>query len=115
MRQETIRLVDDIDGTDADETITFAVGGTSYEIDLNEKHMTAFHESFAEWIEHARVVKTTGRKTPTRKAAATAVTRTSADKAQLRAIREWAAANGFELADRGRIPAKVIAAYHAAA
>jgi hypothetical protein len=35
-------------------------------------------------------------------------------KEQSRAIREWAKANGHDLADRGRIKAKVITAFEAA-
>ena len=32
-------LTDDIDGCDADETITFAFNGTQYEIDLSNKNL----------------------------------------------------------------------------
>ena len=32
-------LTDDIDGGDADETVTFAFKGTQYEIDLSKKNL----------------------------------------------------------------------------
>ena len=33
-----VLLVDDIDGSDADEAIQFGLDGTHYEIDLNSDH-----------------------------------------------------------------------------
>jgi hypothetical protein len=37
----------------------------------------------------------------------------SSDKARLNAIREWARHNGYTVADRGRIPTHIEAAYNA--
>ena len=59
MAQRTqIILTDDLDGSEASRTITFAFQGASYEIDLNDEHAASIEESFAEWISNAR--KTTG-------------------------------------------------------
>ena len=33
-----VLMVDDIDGSEGSETVTFGVDGVNYEIDLNEKH-----------------------------------------------------------------------------
>ena len=39
MAKQTItQLIDDIDGSEAEETITFGIDGASYEIDLNAKN-----------------------------------------------------------------------------
>jgi hypothetical protein len=38
--------------------------------------------------------------------------RASVDREQNAAIREWARKNGFNVSDRGRIPAEVLDAYH---
>ena len=37
-----------------------------------------------------------------------------ANREQTRAVRDWARQNGFELSDRGRIPATVIEAFEVA-
>jgi len=52
-----VKLTDDIDGGDADETVTFALNGQKYEIDLNESNAKMLREAFAPFIEKARVVR----------------------------------------------------------
>jgi Lsr2 len=37
-RKVNVLLVDDIDGSDAVETVSFGLDGTHYEIDLNSDH-----------------------------------------------------------------------------
>ena len=49
-----IVLVDDIDHTDADETVSFGLDGKNYEIDLNTKNATALREALALYVGHAR-------------------------------------------------------------
>jgi len=49
-----VQLTDDIDGGEADETISFALNGKSYEIDLNSKNVDRLREAFAPFIEKAR-------------------------------------------------------------
>ena len=49
-------LIDDVDGTEADQTVTFALDGVSYEIDLNDQHATQLRHDLGAWIEHARRV-----------------------------------------------------------
>ncbi|WP_203337171.1 histone-like nucleoid-structuring protein Lsr2 [Nocardioides limicola] len=102
-----ILLVDDIDGTEADSTVTFGLDGTTYEIDLNEKNAAALREALAPYIGHARKVSATRRTRRGRGAAATSAGSTAE-------IREWARANGFEVSDRGRISEEVRAAWAAA-
>lgn len=103
-----VMLEDDIDGTVAEETVTFALDGITYEIDLNSAHAAALRESFAEWIGHAR--RAGGRKAPARRGAG-ARSAGSSDAGQ---IREWARENGYEVSERGRISAEVRAAYEKA-
>lgn len=110
-----VSLVDDIDGSDADETIPFALDGVRYEIDLSEDNAGELRDALAQYVEHAR--RTGGRKT-SRTAlgpatvAAVSKPRTAADREQNQAIRAWAKKNGFDVADRGRIPSDVVDAYH---
>jgi hypothetical protein len=47
-------LVDDVDGGEAEETVTFALDGVSYEIDLNAENAESLRESVATWIGHGR-------------------------------------------------------------
>jgi hypothetical protein len=43
-------LIDDIDGGEADETITFALDGTQYEIDLSGKNAAKMRDGLARYI-----------------------------------------------------------------
>ncbi|CAM3325304.1 Lsr2 family protein [Nocardioides dubius] len=99
-----IVLVDDIDGSEAEETVTFGIDGVSYEIDLNADNAAKLRDAVAPYVGHARRVG--GRKAAGRKAAAGGPS--AGD------IREWARENGYELSDRGRVPAEVRQAYDAA-
>ncbi len=106
----TVELVDDLDGMASDDvsTITFALDGVSYEIDLRDDNASNLRETLAEFVAAGR--RTSGRVKraggPARSAA-----RPPADREQTKAIREWARQNGFDLADRGRIPASVVNAF----
>jgi hypothetical protein len=102
-----VLLVDDIDGGTADETVTFALDGVSYEIDLTTAHAAELRDAFATWVGHAR--KVGGRSSGTRTAAARP--RRSNDAG---AVRAWAKENGFEVSERGRISAEIREAYDAA-
>ena len=53
-------LVDDIDGGDASETVSFGLDGVDYEIDLSERHANELRESLALYVGHGR--RTGGRK-----------------------------------------------------
>lgn len=120
-KRVTTQLVDDIDGSviddDSGETIEFAVNGVEYVIDLKAKNATEFHRKLDYYIEHSTRVG--GRKRKPSPAGATATpaktgTPVTRDPAQTRAIRQWAADEGYELSDRGRIPAAIEEAYNAA-
>ena len=96
-----IVLIDDIDGSDAVETVTFGLDGTSYEIDLNKKNAAALRDALAGYVGNAR--KVTGSRRGRRPAAALGPS--------AREVRDWARSNGFKVPDRGRIPADVREAF----
>lgn len=101
----SIVLIDDIDGGDADETVSFALDGTSYEIDLASANAARLREALAPYVGHARKVA------GTRRAAA----KKSGAAGSTRDVRDWARSNGWpDLGDRGRVPAEVQQAYDAA-
>lgn len=103
-----VTLEDDIDGSEATETVSFGLDGTAYEIDLNELHAKQLRAAMAEYAEHARKVTLgkAGRGRPAARRTATGV-----DNA---AVRAWAKAQGEEVKDRGRIPAELIVKFQAA-
>ena len=45
-----VMLVDDIDGGAADETVTFALDGTSYEIDLTSENAAKLRDALAAYV-----------------------------------------------------------------
>ena len=105
-----VLLVDDIDGGTADETVTFGLDGVTYEIDLTTENATKLRDALAPWVAKGR--KVTGRAAG-RSAARSSSSTTSraARSGQAQEIREWAKANGYEVSERGRIPAEVKKAY----
>lgn len=102
----TVQLVDDLDGGPADETVSFSLDGTAYEIDLSATNAAELRDAFARYVGHARRVggRSTGRGTARRRGGDN---RTAE-------IREWARANGHKVNERGRIPASIIEAYEQA-
>ena len=109
-----VELVDDLDGTASEDisTVSFSLDGADYEIDLTEENADSLRSTLEEFIEAAR--RTGGRIKRNAGTTKTAPSRPASSREQTKAIREWARQNGFELADRGRIPANVIEAYEEA-
>ena len=103
-----IRLVDDLSGDVADETIEFGLDGKNYEIDLTTANAKKLRDVLADYVASARRA-TTGRR---RAAANSPARRPAIDREQNQAIREWARKRGMKVSDRGRIPADVLEAYH---
>lgn len=101
-----IVLVDDIDGSDATETVSFGLDGTSYEIDLNDKNAAALRDALAGYVGHSRKVGAASRRG--KKSSA------SQSGPSAREIRDWARSNGYDVPDRGRVSADVRAAFEAA-
>ncbi|MGV9676015.1 histone-like nucleoid-structuring protein Lsr2 [Nocardia sp. NPDC003482] len=100
-RKVVVELVDDFDGeSTAEETVSFALDGVEYEIDLSVLNAGRLRAEFEAWTGHGR---RTGR--AARPAAPVAVPEQTA------AIRAWARRNGYHVSDRGRIQAEVVAAY----
>lgn len=100
-----IVLEDDIDGSEATQTVSFALDGTAYEIDLNDKNAAGLRDALATYVGHGRKVSGGARRG--RKSAASGGT-------SAREIRDWARSNGHKVPDRGRIPADVREAFEAA-
>lgn len=100
-------IEDDIDGGNADHTIRFTINGSSYEIDLSAENAQRFDEAIAPFVGKARRVG--GRAASARRQG-----RSTTGAAEQGAIRAWAKDNGYQVSDRGRVSANVVAAYKAA-
>ena len=108
-------LVDDVDGTDAVETVTFALDGVEYEIDLSEENAAKLRDSISVYVGHAR--RTGGRRRSSGQSdskPSRSRSNASSDGPSASEIREWARANGHTVPDRGRVSSEVREAYAAA-
>jgi hypothetical protein len=103
-----IVLVDDLDGTEATETVSFGLDGTTYEIDLNDANAASLREALSGYVGHARKVSGGGRRTRRSSGGS------SSSSSNTKDVREWAKAQGMEVSERGRISADVQQAYDAA-
>ena len=95
-------LQDDIDGSDAAETVRFALDGVEWEIDLSERNANRLRNSLSDFIAHGRKVGGKRDASP------------SSSQTDTKAVRKWAEANGIEVNARGRIPTEVVERYRAA-
>lgn len=108
-----IVLEDDLDGSEAEETVTFGLDGTTYEIDLNADHAAELREALSTYVGHGRKVSSSGRRGK-KAAASSSGSAASSGGPSAKEIREWARSNGYDVPDRGRVAADVREAYDAA-
>lgn len=108
-KQTTVTLVDDLDGSEAEEQVEFSLDGRAYEIDLSAANSAKLRDLLAPFISAAR--RTGGRRGSSGSAAPA---RPAADRELNQQIREWAGAQGMSISERGRIPSHVLEAYHKA-
>lgn len=108
-----IVLEDDIDGSEATETVSFALDGTSYEIDLNDDNAAKLRDALAVYIGHARRASGGGSGRG-RGRGRSGGGSSNGSGTNPREIREWARSNGYTVPERGRIPAEIKSAYDAA-
>lgn len=95
-------IVDDLDGSAADETVEYGLDGVTYQIDLCQQNAIKFRDMMQEWIDHSR--RTGGRRTVGTKSKIRHSSKSSR-------IRQWARQQGLSISERGRIPAEVLAQY----
>jgi hypothetical protein len=108
-KQTITKLIDDMDDTDADETVRFGLDGNQYEIDLSTKNAAKLRQVLQPYVDAGKRVR--GAAAPARRRGAPALT----DRAQNKAIREWARSKRKKISDRGRIPEEIVAEYHTSA
>ena len=113
-KQVVTLLTDDLDGTEADRTVEFGLDGAKYTIDLSDKNAGKLRKALQPYIAAGSRV---GRGPVDRRGgrpghAVAAGSR--ANREQNQAVREWAAKNGYEVSERGRIPTSVVEAFEKA-
>jgi hypothetical protein len=103
-----VTLLDDFDGSEAAETVKFALDGKVYEIDLSKTNASELRRTLRPYVDRARAAKratdarrgksgSTGRGAPRRSE--------GYDRTQVRA---WAKANRVKVAPRGRISNEIV-------
>lgn len=104
-RQVRVILTDDIDGSEGARTVEFSLEKTSYTIDLSEANIAKLESALAPFVAKAE----RRRKSPAGRKSAAGKSSTGGSAV----VREWARAQGYEISDRGRVPAVVLQAYEA--
>ena len=107
-----VEMVDDLDGSEASQTVPFSLDGVTYEIDLSEDNASALRDELARYVASARRIG--GRKVRLATGQSlSGAAGSGTDRERNRQIREWAQANGYEVAERGRLSSEIIAGFEA--
>jgi hypothetical protein len=108
MAQRTLVILeDDYDGSEADETVSFALEGVEYEIDLSSANAESLRAALAPWVAHARRIGGRRRRSAAKAPASDGASSTSD-------IRAWALDQGYEVSSRGRVSSEIREAYEQA-
>lgn len=102
MAVEVIRkLICDVgERHDGTHTLSFAVSGQTYEVDVCDRHGKAFDKDFGTWIDAGRKAEPVRRKLPASR------TRTAAFDHEV--VRQWAKLKGLNVSDSGRVGPTII-------
>lgn len=102
-------MSDDIDGSEASQTVRFGLDGSEYEIDLNDANAKALREVVGTYASAARRIS--GRRGGSSRVAGTKSS--GGSDVDPVAVRAWAQENGIEMSPRGRISTAVLDQYRA--
>lgn len=101
-------LTDDLDQSEAAETLSFGIDSNSYEIDLSSKNAQALRDLLAPYVAAGRRVSSKRiQPVPVPK-------RRSAAGVSATDVRAWAQSQGLNVSARGRVPAEIREAYERA-
>lgn len=114
-RIEVVLTCDLHDGeVPAEETVTFAVDGTTYAFELCAEHLSEFRDTVGRYVGAARRADQPRRGRRRTAETAAPARRPASGRTDLGEVRAWARSQGYEVSDRGRISAEVQEAYEAA-
>jgi hypothetical protein len=108
-------LIDDINGQPADESVTFALDGMQYEIDLTSKNATKLRGALAPFVAGGTKVSRGGVSATRARGGRGARAASRTDREVNQAIRDWARSKKIAVSDRGRIKQEIVDRYHAEA
>jgi hypothetical protein len=110
---QRVVLTDDLDGSEATQTITYMIDGQEYAIDLSEENIQRFHAALEPFVSASRHVQ---RQTaPTRRGRGDGRRRSGGNgRNDISEIRAWAESQGMDVSARGRIRKEILEAYDAA-
>jgi hypothetical protein len=103
----------DADEVPAADTVTFGFDGSTYAFELCERHLEEFNETLQAYVAVARLADGPRRRRSA-SPASPGRSRQAAVASTPSNIRTWARDNGYDVSDRGRIPADVRSAFEAA-
>jgi hypothetical protein len=112
-KQTVIQMTDDLDGSEATQSIDFSVRGKSYTIDLNDSNASDFDDALAPYIAAAGKSGSVQPSRSSGRRAGAGRQRASSD-IDPKQVRAWAEANGVAISPRGRIKADIVEQYRAA-
>jgi hypothetical protein len=117
MQHTKVIILDDLDGTELDEStavdVRFTWYGVEHELDLSPDHAADFQRALEPFLARARQVqpKPSGRPSSRPKGSGPRE-RVGREKSQ--AVRAWARGQGFDVAIRGQVSQELVDAYDAA-
>lgn len=112
-KQTLVRFVDDLDGKDLKDavTVTFGVDGKVFEFDTSPAHAREFRRDLEKYVKVSRRASGGGGRSSSRRSRRGSRSARRSQDAQR--VRTWARENGYEVSERGRISAEIMAAYEA--
>jgi hypothetical protein len=102
------KLIDDLDGGEAHETVKFGLDGHSYEIDLSTKNANKLRTALAPYLEVG--TRVSSRTAPPSRGGRSRGS-LGGERDQNKAIRAWAIRKGLPVAPRGRIKQEIVEQY----
>src|SRR3954452_44374 len=109
---QRVVLIDDFDESEATKTVEFSYKGRQYALDLNDEHAAEFDDLLTRYVQAARdITQPASHATAGRRQRQSGRSAGGRSAEEVAAIREWARANGLEVADRGRLPKELLERY----
>lgn len=110
----TVTILDDLDQTPGATTVSFAINGQTYEIDLNDKNQKALEDALDPFIAVARRAPrqtTTAKPTHGSAGVSRGPSLATTKGYQVEEIRAWAKAQGMDVSERGRVANAIVEKY----
>jgi hypothetical protein len=108
IEEVTVSLIDDFDGSEASETVKFAIDGKTYEIDLSKSNATELRRTLRPYIDRSRTARRVPATRRTGKGSSGRGGTRRSEGYDRTEVRAWAKANRIKVAPRGRISNEIV-------